>query len=132
MKTQALVASVLAIASFSLAMRADEPADCSVSVEVVNRLGVYRNFLNALEAQILTEKGFTVCQGDEVRRCRTEFNLSLLFRGGRESLTRNLTIRKNREILLNQDYLPNPTSVGALKILRTAPTCAELKALAER
>lgn len=123
-----IIAVLVILGTFSHAMRADEPSDCSVKVEVVNRIGVYRTWLNALEADILNQKGFTVCQGDVTPRCKTEFKLELFFQPN--NLNRNVTIFKSRQVVFNQDYPANPHSIGSLKILKTIPTCAELKEIA--
>lgn len=119
------------------------PADCSVSVGVTTRLGVFRTWTNALETQILEGKGYGVCQDDAILKlseeeigdltaeeaerllgCKTEFKLELLFR--RDNMTRNVSIFRKGKIVFDRDYPANPSSIGSLKILKTIPTCEEV------
>lgn len=122
-----------------------EPAPCSISVGVVTQFGAYRTWTNALETQILADKGLSVCQDDAILnlsdedlanldeekaakllKCRTEFHLELLFR--KDNTTRNLTVTKNGQEVFDRDYPPKNVTLGSLKILKTLPTCADLQA----
>ena len=128
---------------------AAEPAACSVSVGIVTQFGSYRTWTNALETQILADKGLTICQDDAILSlsdneladldgekaakllgCQTEFRLELLYHP--DQLTRNLTIKGNGKELFDRDYTPQSGMRGSLKILKTMPTCAELQALAAK
>jgi hypothetical protein len=145
MKTGTL--SILAFLSLTLSAGAAEPAPCSIAVGVTTQFGSYRTWTNALETQILADKGLEICQDDAILNlsddelskltekkwakllhCKTEFRLELLFRP--DQTTRNVTITKAGKTLFDKDYPPKRITLGSLKILKTIPTCAELETLA--
>ncbi len=143
-----LMASTLVLmGSLTSVAKAADPEACSIAVGVTTRLGTFRTWTNALETNILEQKGLQICQDDAVLnlsndqladldeakwerllRCKTEFKLELLFRN--DNMTRNVTIFKAGKIIFDQDYPANPYSIGSLKILKTIPDCAALQKLA--
>jgi len=150
----ALVALCLLLNLTGSAHSAATPEACSIAVGITTRTGTFRTWTNALETMKFAEKGLTVCQDDAILnlsddalesmteekaaallKCNAEFKLELLFyshskKDPSRELTRNVTIFKNGKAIFSKDYLPNPSSLGSLKILKTLPTCAELQKLA--
>lgn len=155
MGVRLLVMVLLFISSnvFAMGKRRAAPAsppECSISVGITNRLGVFRTWTNALEKIPLeNEKGFHVCD-DEVgatrvmnrraRRdektsrkdygCRTEFKLTMRFEP--DYLTRTVKIYRGEALLYKESFGPNPPehSLPSQKILKSIPTCQDLKKLA--
>lgn len=149
-------ASLFALGSLLIPAAQAAPEPCSVSVGVTTRTGTFRTWTNALETQILEEKGLEICQDDAILyvseremanmtekkaaallKCDTEFKLELLYykdnpKRPADGLTRNVTIFKGHQALFSRDYPPNPTSIGSLKILKTIPTCDQLHELAAK
>ncbi len=118
--------------------------DCSVAVGIVPRTGlIYRTWTNALETEVLEDKGFNICQDDDGWKyvdpwmvtevtdpepsagCKgSEFKLELVYR--EDKMTRHLLVYKAGKTIYERDFPNSPVST---KILRTLPTCQELQSI---